>query len=151
MMERRTRSGRARATLALGHRAAIDSTPEAKKRAQLWLELNRAADRLAELLSQRSAESRLDGPPDVIPAPDVRILYCEIGSDWVAVPVGYRNYSTLWPDGPDADEAYWKTEVEPSGCGDFEGTEEEYRDGIRRYETFRQKYAAGSPRRPGPS
>ena len=31
--------------------------------------------------------------------------------------------------------------MEPNGCGDFEGTEEEYRDGIKRYGTFLQKYS----------
>ncbi len=121
-------------------RAAIDSVKDDKKKAQLWLELNRAADGLAELLSKKPVERTPQGPPDVVPAPDVRILYCEIGNVWAAVPAGYQSYLKLWPDGPDADEAYWKTEVEPSGCGDFEGTEEEYRDGIKRYETFLQKY-----------
>jgi hypothetical protein len=119
-------------------------------KAQAWLDLNRKADALATRLTQLLPKIPDSGRPTPTPELNqiadqsktlgISVNYCEIGTDWAADSTGYENYLNLWPDGPNADEAFWKSKVESNGCGDFEGTIEEYQHGVEMYSDFIKRY-----------
>lgn len=134
--------------------ARLDSAANQQEKADAWLNLNRQADALAHRLSEAQSALRGSGAPtasanvqriaDKAKALGIPISFCEIGDDWTAEPGGYANYLALSPSGPSADEAYWKSKTEPSGCGDFEGTAEEYEQGIKMYSDFLNRFPASS-------
>ena len=135
-------------------RSQINSVQDSHAKAKTWLDLNRKADELAVRMTQLMIRTPDSGPPT--PTPDleriveksttlgITLAYCEIGTDWVANFTGYENYLALWPDGPNADEAYWKSKTEPNACGDFEGTVEEYQQGIDSYSDFIKRFPNSS-------
>jgi hypothetical protein len=134
--------------------AQMESASNEQAKADAWLNLNRKADALAYRMSEIQSAVRNSGAATPSPklqriadkakALGVPIGYCEIGDDWSAEPSGYANYLKLSPNGPSADEAYWKSKTEPSGCGDFEGSVEEYQQGIATYRDFIARYPASS-------
>ena len=132
----------------------ITSAQNSQTKAEAWLNLNRKADALAVRMTDLLRETRDSGP--LVPTDDlnrvadksaalgISVNYCEIGTDWAANFIGYENYFKLWPDGPNADEAYWKSKVEANACGDFEGTLEEYQQGIERCSDFIKRFPNSS-------
>jgi hypothetical protein len=132
----------------------INSPQSSQTKAEAWLNLNRKADALATRMTELLPKVPDSGPPT--PTPDlnqiadqskvlgISVSYCEIGTDWAADSTGYQNYLSLWPDGPNADEAFWKSKVESNGCGDFEGTIEEYQHGVEMYSEFIKRYPSSS-------
>jgi hypothetical protein len=135
-------------------RTQIDSTQNAEEKARAWLKLNRSADLLAKRMSDLQPIANDSGR--TVPTAGltrigekaktlgIDVSWCEIGAGWSADPTGYVNYLELWPTGPNADEAFWKSQVEPSGCGDFEGSVEEYQHGIELYRGFIERFPASS-------
>jgi hypothetical protein len=131
-----------------------NSAQNAQAKAAAWFNLNRKADALAKRMTELLPRAEDSGPPtptgdlnqiaEKSQALGMSIAYCEIGTDFAASFEGYQNYLQLWPDGPNADEAYWKAKVEANGCGDFEGTVEEYQQGIARYSEFLKCYPSSS-------
>jgi len=130
------------------------SEQDSHAKAGAWLNLNRKADELAVRMTDLVRAIPNSGP--ITPTDDLNrladrsaalglsVAYCEIGTDWAANFIGYENYFKLWPDGPNADEAYWKSKVEPNVCGDFEGSIEEYQQGIARYSDFIKRFPNSS-------
>src|SRR5262249_7521361 len=88
--------------------------------------------------------AELDQVAEKSEALGISIAYCEIGTDFAASFAGYDNYLQLWSDGPNADEAYWKSKTEPNACGDFEGTNEEYQEGTARYSEFIKRFPSST-------
>lgn len=135
-------------------RSQINSAQSSQAKAEAWLNLNHKADALATRMTELLPKLPDSGPPTPTPelnqianqsqALGIAVNYCEIGADWAADATGYQNYLTLWPDGPNADEAFWKSKVESSGCGDFEGTIEEYQHGVEMYSDFIKRYPSSS-------
>ena len=131
-----------------------NSAQNNQARAEAWLNLNRKADALAKRMTELLPHTENSGPPT--PTADLNqvaeksqalgmsIAYCEIGTDFAAGFAGYENYLQLWPDSPNADEAYWKSKVEANGCGDFEGTIEEYQQGIAQYSEFIKRFPSSN-------
>jgi hypothetical protein len=68
-------------------------------------------------------------------ASGVEISLCDPSGRWGVPSTGYEKYLALWPDGPLADEAWWRSRVEP-WCGDFEGSDEEYAERAKVYSEF---------------
>jgi outer membrane protein assembly factor BamD (BamD/ComL family) len=66
------------------------------------------------------------------------IQYCEIGQYWRAQPLGYQKYLALLPDGPVADQAWWKINAE--GCGDFDASQSTLQAKIALYQNFLQRF-----------
>jgi len=134
-------------------RGQVDSAQNAQTQGKAWLDLNREADLLAVRLSEIV---RL--PADTAPASPttgairiaekakalgIPVAFCEIGEGWGADTVGYKTYLQLWPAGPNADEAVWKSEVERR-CGDFEPSIEEYEAAIKLYRGFLERFPAST-------
>jgi hypothetical protein len=134
-------------------KAQVDSAQSEQARSEAWLNLNREADVLALRLSEI-----LRLPTDSAPASPtagalriaekakalgIPVTFCEIGEGWNADTTGYQKYLQLWPAGPHADEAFWKSEVEQR-CGDFEPSVEEYEAAIKLYRGFMERFPASS-------
>jgi hypothetical protein len=132
----------------------INSVQSSQAKAEVWLNLNRKADALATRMTELLPKVPDSGPPTPTPelnqiadqskALGISVNYCEIGTDWAADSTGYENYLNLWPDGPNTDEAFWKSKVESNGCGDCEGTIEEYQHGVEMYSAFIKRYPSSS-------
>jgi hypothetical protein len=119
-------------------RSAADQAPDSARRAHAWLEVNRAADRLSELLP---GDEDLRPLAEEASALGVGVSWCEPGADWVAETQGYEQYLQIWPDGPQADYAWWMGRLSNGPrCGDFEGTREEYEDLIQLYSEFLKRF-----------
>lgn len=71
------------------------------------------------------------------------MTFCETGEGWNADTTGYQKYLQLWPVGPHADEAFWKSKVEQRN-GDFEPSVEEYEAAIKLYRGFVERFPASS-------
>ncbi len=135
-------------------RSLMNSTQDLHAKAEAWFYLNHEADALAVRMTQLLTRAPNSGPPTLTPdfdrvvdkstAVGISINYCEIGTDWAANFNGYENYLKLWADGPNADEAYWKSKTEPNRCGDFEGSIEEYQQGIDSYSDFIKRFPNSS-------
>jgi hypothetical protein len=113
-------------------RTAIDGTTDPRVQARNWMRMSAAAVSLEEILGDKKALEPLAKEATSL---GVGVEWCEPGGSWAARSEGYEKYLTLWPDGPEADEAWWKGRVE-GWCGDYEGTAEEDRDMIATYAAF---------------
>jgi len=117
----------------MGGHLARDAGPH--QQALNWLRLNLTADEFAQAISRSTKPpEQLRGLAKQASSWGIQIQDCEPAGAWVARPTGYMKYLELWPDGPSADQAWWKIHME--GCGDFEGSAEEYEEAIHRYEEF---------------
>ena len=94
--------------------------------------MNTVAKGLAEVLGDKKALAPLAKEAGAF---GVGVEWCEPGGNWAARSEGYEKYLTLWPDGPEADEAWWNGRVE-GWCGDYEGTADEDRQTIATYAAF---------------
>jgi hypothetical protein len=111
-------------------KAQVDSAQNAQAQSEAWLNLNREADAVALRLSEilrLPTESAPASPTagalriaDRTKALGISVSFCEIGEGWNADTAGYQKYLELWPTGPHADEAFWKSKVEER-CGAFSG------------------------------
>ncbi|MGD0015412.1 MAG: hypothetical protein ABSD56_13480 [Bryobacteraceae bacterium] len=119
-------------------RSAADRAPDSARKAHAWFEVNRAADQLAELLLN---DGDLRPLAEEASALGVTVAWCEPGDEWFAKTQGYQQYLRIWPDGPQADDAWWMGRV-PNGprCGDFEGTRGEYEGLIQQYSEFLKRF-----------
>jgi TolA-binding protein len=119
-------------------RTAIDQATDSARKAQAWLRLNAAADRLAEILDN---QVDLKSLAEKAAALGVSLDLCEMSRVWDAGTQGYEKYLQLFPGGPQADEAWWKGRLSNGPrCGDFEGSPEEYRDLIEAYSEFVKRF-----------
>ena len=119
-------------------RTAADQAQDATRRALAWMDLNRAADRLAELML---TDESLRPFAEQASALGVTVSWCEPGADWMAGTEGYEQYLKIFPDGPQADEAWWMGRLSHGPrCGDFEGTPEEYEQQIKAYSDFLMRF-----------
>ncbi len=71
--------------------------------------------------------------------------WCDFDADWTARPEGYLRYLYLWPDGPDAEEAWWRGKLDHhlNSCYDREGSEQEAAVFVRDYTEFLQHFPHG--------
>lgn len=132
----------------------ISSAQSPRVKAEAWLNLNRNADLLVRRMTELQPPPKDSAPitpsaslarlAEKSKALGIDVSWCEIGEGWTANPTGYENYLQLWPDGPNADEAFWKSKVEADGCGDFEGSVEEYEQLIKLYRGFIERFPASS-------
>lgn len=126
-----------------------DTAQNTQAQAEGWLNLNRAADVLAQRLSEM-----VRFPTDPAPASPsagalrvaekakalgIAVSFCEIGEGWNADTTGYQKYLQLWAAGPNADEAFWKSGVEQR-CGDFEPSVEGYEAALKLYRGFIERF-----------
>ncbi len=71
----------------------------------------------------------------------VSLDVCEPSRLWDAGTQGYERYLQLFPDGPQADEAWWKGRLSNGPrCGDNEGSPKEYRELIEKYSEFVKRF-----------
>ena len=116
------------------HRDEIGSSASDAERALAWLQVNRGADRVADLLfHDRAAKVLIEKAASF----GVVLYSCELrGGTWVAGTEGYEEYLRLFPGGPEADEAWWMSRL-PNGprCGEFEDEEL-----IRGYSDFMARF-----------
>jgi hypothetical protein len=120
-------------------RLAVDRSPNPARKAQAWLELNRTADQLSELLGRNK---ELESIAKQASALGVTVDWCEPGAHWFALGEGYEQYLQILPDGPQADDARWKRRFRE--CGDFEGSPEEYEEIIQWYSEFLKRFPNSS-------
>ena len=122
-------------------RAAADAAQDPARKAQAWFEVNRSADRLAQLLHDDQGLAPLAKQASSLGA---AVEWCEPGATWWALTEGYERYLDLLPDGPRAEEAWWMGRLANGPrCGDFEGSAEEYEDLIQDYSEFLKRFPAG--------
>lgn len=123
--------------------------------------LNDAADEYAHQLNEaiRREEkqrpdwhtTKEDTEPEVQTANryGASLYWCEFDADWTARPEGYLRYLSLWPDGPDAEEAWWRGKLGHrfNNCYDAAGTEEETATFVHDYKEFLQRFPHGKHER----
>lgn len=125
-------------------RLAINGATSSEQKAEAWLQLQSAADSLVRQLNQRyptpythqECYDRLTSLPSS-ECPGQRyvreawqlgmrsISYCGAGESLLPGVDGFAWYLRLWPHGPKADEAWWRTHVEPPCCDECSPTERE--------------------------
>jgi hypothetical protein len=120
-------------------RLAVDRGSNASRKAHAWLELNRAADQLAELMG---TDKELESVAKQASALGVTVNWCEPGAHWFALGEGYEQYLQILPDGSEADDAWWMRRFR--GCGDSEGSKEEYAEEIQWYSEFLKRFPNSS-------
>jgi hypothetical protein len=94
------------------------------EQAKHWLLLQRISDRLADamgidlclLRSSNPEECPNNKVADKLQKMGISIGYCEPGESWMRTNDGYAKYLELWPDGPDAGEAYYYVHIDPPCC-----------------------------------
>ena len=157
------RAAKQRLDLAKGNRA----------KAEAWRALQQAADELVRALPKELSNEqcydpskpfdlsdRCPGYPAVqqAHAAGMWITYCGSGESWLPTNRGWEEYLKLWPDGPDADRAWWNVNIAAPCCDEcsFESVEAErrlYRNFIDRFprsplreEAERHLRSVGAPR-----
>jgi hypothetical protein len=77
------------------------------------------------------------------------IKWCEYDADWTAGSPGYEAYLSLWPDGPNAEEAWWRGRLRHklNSCFDGEGSEEETVAFVSDYTEFLRRFPQGRHKR----
>lgn len=136
--------------------AALHAAQNTREEALHAYLLNDAAEVYADAMNQgilqRRSATELSDPkaetqPMITQANRYRaeIIWCEVNGDWTARPDGYLAYLDVWPDGPFAEEAWWRGKLghRLTGCFDAEGTEEETADFVADYTEFLQHFPHG--------
>jgi hypothetical protein len=141
--------------------AVITQSADDHEKAAAWMALQEAEEELLPTLPQH-APSELCNNPDpasskVLPQCPGReiveeaqrlgadIRYCGSGESWLQGTNGHEQYLKLWPDGPKADRAFWKTAVEPPCCDECGwNTSDDLKNLINTYSTFLQKFPNSS-------
>jgi len=124
-------------------RSTIDQAADSTAKARAWLDLNRAADRLAKLLG---SDKDLEPLAMQASALGIAVDWCDPGSNWFAHAEGFERYLQILPDGPQADDAWWMRRFRD--CGDSEGTAEEYEEEIQWYSEFLKRFPNSSSHAP---
>jgi hypothetical protein len=116
--------------------------------------MNDLSDQYAHLLNEKSGRYR-NPIPDLhhlrsLYAADVKqanqyganITWCEVNGAWTSASQGYLLYLSLWPNGPAADEAWWRGKFhnQIDNCVDAAGTEDETEELIFEYQTFLKQF-----------
>lgn len=114
------------------------------EQAGTWFSLNRAADELASLMSEASRRDpkQFSALEKETQSAGIDIRYCTVGSLWEAQTTGYKEYLALLPNGPVADEAWWKANAE--GCGDFEPSADNLEANVALYQDFLKRFPDSS-------
>ena len=139
--------------------AAQAATGSHRKAEHLYL-LNDIADRYAYALNK--SMGRLVGKQTGTPATKgeasgmveeanrygAGIRWCEVDADWTAASDGYERYLALWPDGPMAEEAWWRSKLgrKLNSCYDGDGSSEETQDFVHAYADFLRRFPEGKHR-----
>src|SRR5262249_11232473 len=133
-------------TLEAMHKAKLqlDRAQGSQAEARAWRALQQAADDLVGTLPQNLSNERCydDGKPGGVSetcpgyeavrrahALGMWVSYCGSGEAWLRTNRGWAEYLKLWPDGPEADQAWWNVHVEPPCCDEcsFESVATEVR------------------------
>jgi hypothetical protein len=150
------------------HRVNADAAPDDHHRAEEWMQVQDAADHFVRALPSTkgshcgdasSADVAADCPgTDLVKEASglgISIPYCGSRESWLETVSGYQQYLKFWPNGPDADQAYWKVMVEPPCCDDCAAslsdtpgkyTPAELRQRIAAYSAFVKRFPASSLR-----
>ncbi len=137
--------------------AAVRSANDAYSKALHLYLLNDAADQYAFAVNQESTRNeaykadwrqmKRDTAPRVQSANryGAAISWCEYNADWTAGSEGYETYLSLWPDGPYAEEAWWRGRLlqKLNRCFDGEGSEEETAGFVDDYSRFLDHFPHG--------
>lgn len=120
----------------------LDRASGSHEKASAWRALQQAADDLVRALPQDLSNdacySANKPVKETCPgyhaveqahAVGVPITYCGSGEAWLPTNRGWMEYLKLWPDGPDADRAWWNVNVVPPCCDEcsYESAEAERR------------------------
>lgn len=138
--------------------AALGSANDVYSRALHLYLLNDAADEYAYALDQESMQNegdkldwhamKRDTAANVQRANGygATIAWCEYGGGWMAGSKGYEAYLSLWPEGPYAEEAWWRGRLgqKLNRCFDGEGSEEETAGFVHDYAEFLAHFPHGS-------
>lgn len=135
---------------------AAQSAKDAPKKALHLYLLNDAADQYAESLNQNgisapngvySIDPLSDTEPAVRAANLLRanIFECEYSGSWTDGPEGYEAYLSLSPNGPFAEEAWWRSRLRyrKISCYDGVGSEEETAGFVHDYSDFLRHFPQG--------
>jgi hypothetical protein len=137
--------------------AAVGSANDLYSRALHLYLLNDTADQYAYSLNQESRRNeayqldwhtmKRDTAASVQRANKygAAIDWCEYGADWTAETKGYEAYLSLWPEGPYAEEAWWRGRLlqKLNRCFDAEGSEEETAGFVHDYAEFLTHFPHG--------
>jgi hypothetical protein len=136
--------------------AALRSAKNIHSKALHSYLLNNAADEYAYELNQKSGKEKpafdweewktRTGPETQIANRyGASILWCEVDADWTARSQGYLDYLSEWPDGPYAEEAWWRGRLghKLDSCLDAEGSEEETAAFVHDYKEFLMHFPHG--------
>lgn len=154
--------------------AAAEASLDPHSRAAHWYRLNEAVDDYVDALNRQPAQratadwfhpgKETPMQRDVDPAGfqrdtndriavashfGVKVQWCEPDADWTAGTDGYLQYLALWPDGPDAEEAWWRAKLighTRTGCYDGEGMKEEFGWFVSAYTEFLRHFPTGTHR-----
>ena len=119
--------------------------------------LNNAADEYAHELNRKGGrfetpmpdlaglKSRTQPEVGIANSYGASIFWCEYDGDWTVRPQGYLDYLSEWPDGPYAEEAWWRGRLghKLNGCFDAEGSEEETVAFVHDYTEFLMRFPHG--------
>jgi hypothetical protein len=130
--------------------AAVQSAKTSHSKALHSYLLNDAADRYAYSLNQ-GKEPRRDNDSEIQRANryGASIHWCSYNGDWSAAPQGYEDYLSLWQDGPNAEEAWWRGRLgyRLNFCFDAVGSDEETRGFVTDYAEFLKHFPHGKHER----
>jgi len=137
--------------------AALRSAKDIHSKALHSYLVNNAADEYAYELNQKGGrfetpmpnleglKSRTERTVRIANRYGASILWCEYDGDWTARPQGYSDYLSEWPDGPYAEEAWWRGRLghKLNACFDGEGLEEETAAFVYDYTEFLRRFPHG--------
>jgi hypothetical protein len=137
--------------------AALRSAKNIHSKALHSYLLNNAADEYAYELNQEGGrferptldwegwKSRTGLVTQIANRYGAAILWCEVDADWTARSQGYLDYLSEWPDGPHAEEAWWRGRLgrKLNSCLDAEGSEEETAAFVHDYTEFLMHFPHG--------
>lgn len=131
---------------------ALHTAQDARTQALHAYLLNSAAEEYANALNEAIFQGKTDvGSPEmeakVKTANDhgAEISRCEYSGGWTARPTGYLTYLKIYPDGPYAEEAWWRGKLghRLTGCFDGDGSEEETAAFVADYSSFLARFPHG--------
>ncbi|QNI30416.1 hypothetical protein H7849_14730 [Alloacidobacterium dinghuense] len=136
---------------------ALQEAQDAHDKALHAYLLNSAAETYASALDDeiqrkdRAATAPLDMQTEMGPVVNeanqygAGVVWCEVNGEWTVSPDGYLAYLAEWPDGPDAEEAWWRGKLGhlATACFDAAGTEEETAGFVADYTEFLARFPHG--------
>lgn len=143
-------------------RDAMNRAQNSHQAADAWLRLQEATERFAHAFHFSNEACAVSGSTLTITAcPEREILaqakevgvflvYCASEESVIAFDQGYEEYLKLWPDGPRADIAWWRSHFDRAccdNCGPEIEDAEGFRNQIQGYKDFLKRFPKTSLRR----